>query len=48
MHGFSVGKPGFYLEIELPWTARSVLDQLAGRRQQMEVVAVREAMEAME
>jgi hypothetical protein len=38
----SVGMPGFYLEIDLPASERAVLDQLANRRQHMELVAVRE------
>ena len=36
---------GFYLEIQLPATERSGIDQLADRRQRMEVVAVREPAE---
>jgi len=35
------GTPGFYLEVQLPANARSGLDQLADRRQNMEVVSVR-------
>jgi hypothetical protein len=38
----SVGTPGFYLEIDLPASERAVLDQLADRRQHMELVAVHE------
>lgn len=38
----AVGIPGFYLEIELPSSERAVLDQLANRRQHMELVAVHE------
>jgi hypothetical protein len=38
----AVGIPGFYLEIELPSSERVVLDQLADRRQHMELVAVHE------
>jgi hypothetical protein len=40
--GVAVGTPGFYLEVQLPGTERAGLDLLADRRQQMEVVAVRE------
>lgn len=36
------GEPGLYLEIELPSTGRGVIDQLADRRQKMELVTVRE------
>jgi len=39
------GAPGFYLEMQLPPTERSGIDQLADRRQKMEVVAVREPTE---
>jgi hypothetical protein len=38
----AVGLPGFYLDIELPARERVALDQLADRRQKMEVVAVHE------
>ncbi|WP_225709581.1 hypothetical protein [Bradyrhizobium cenepequi] len=38
----AVGLPGFYLDIELPVRERVALDQLADRRQKMEVVAVHE------
>lgn len=38
----SVGTPGFYLEIDLPSSERAGLDQLADRRQHMELVAVHE------
>lgn len=38
----AVGPPGFYLDIELPVRERVALDQLADRRQKMEVVAVHE------
>ena len=38
----SVGMPGFYLEIDLPASERAALDQLANRRQHMELVAVHE------
>lgn len=38
----SVGTPGFYLEIDLPASERAILDQLADRRQHMELVAVHE------
>ncbi|RWL18062.1 S8 family peptidase [Mesorhizobium sp.] len=38
----AAGTPGFYLEVELPGSERSGVDQLADRRQKMEVVAVRE------
>ncbi|TIT53337.1 MAG: hypothetical protein E5W72_07265, partial [Mesorhizobium sp.] len=38
----SVGTPGFYLEIDLPMSGRAALDQLADRRQHMELVAVHE------
>ncbi len=38
----SVGTPGFYLEIDLPASERVGLDQLADRRQHMELVAVQE------
>ena len=38
----AAGAPGFYLEVQLPASERSGLDQLADRRQKMEVVAVRE------
>ena len=38
----AAGTPGFYLEVELPASERAGLDQLADRRQKMEVVAVRE------
>ena len=41
----AAGTPGFYLEIQLPATERSGVDQLADRRQRMEVVAVREPAE---
>ena len=41
----AAGTPGFYLEIVLPATERSGVDQLADRRQKMEVVAVREPSE---
>src|ERR1035437_1538842 len=40
--GIAAGTPGFYLEIQLPGSERAGLDQLADRRQHMEVVAVRE------
>jgi hypothetical protein len=40
--GIAAGVPGFYLEIQLPGSERAGLDQLADRRQHMEVVAVRE------
>lgn len=36
------GEPGLYLEIELPSVGRGVIDQLADRRQNMELVTVRE------
>ena len=36
------GVPGFYLEVEIPATERIAIDQLANRRQKIEVVAVRE------
>ena len=39
----SVGTPGFYLEIDLPASERVGLDQLADRRQHIELVAVRPA-----
>jgi subtilase family protein len=39
------GGPGFYLEMQLPSAERSGIDQLADRRQKMEVVAVREPTE---
>lgn len=38
----AAGTPGFYLEVELPGAERAGVDQLADRRQKMEVVAVRE------
>lgn len=38
----TAGTPGFYLEVEVRAGERSVIDQLANRRQHMEVVAVRE------
>lgn len=38
----AVGMPGFYLEIDLPSSERAGLDQLADRRQHMELVAVHE------
>ena len=38
----AIGVPGFYLDIELPASERVGLDQLADRRQKMEVVAVHE------
>ena len=38
----AAGTPGFYLEIELPPLERAAIDQLADRRQKMEVVVVRE------
>ncbi|RWO93810.1 MAG: S8 family peptidase [Mesorhizobium sp.] len=38
----AAGTPGFYLEVELPGSERAGVDQLADRRQKMEVVAVRE------
>lgn len=38
----TVGIPGFYLEIDLPSSERAGLDQLADRRQHMELVAVHE------
>jgi hypothetical protein len=41
----SVGEPGFYLEVQLPGTERAAIDQLADRRQKMEVVSVREPSE---
>jgi hypothetical protein len=37
----ATGIPGFYLEIQLPFSERSVIDQLADRRQKMELLAVR-------
>src|SRR5829696_5398211 len=40
--GLAAGTPGFYLEIDVPLGDRAVIDQLADRRQHMEVVAVRE------
>jgi len=36
------GKPGFYLEIEIPAEERSAIDQLGDRRKAVEVVAVRD------
>jgi hypothetical protein len=41
----SADTPGFYLEIEIPATQRSVVDKLADRRQKMELVAVRDGTE---
>lgn len=41
----AAGVPGFYLEVQLPATERGAVDQLADRRQKMEVVAVREPAE---
>lgn len=41
----SVGTPGFYLEIDLPSSERAGLDQLADRRQHMELVAVHEPVQ---
>ncbi|CAH1648115.1 S8 family peptidase [Chelatococcus asaccharovorans] len=38
----SVGTPGFYLEIDLPASERVALDQLADRRQHMELVSIHE------
>lgn len=38
----AAGTPGFYLEVEFPGSERAGIDQLADRRQKMEVVAVRE------
>lgn len=38
----AAGTPGFYLEVLVPAGERAVIDQLADRRKQMEVVAVRE------
>ncbi|MDX8448280.1 S8 family peptidase [Mesorhizobium captivum] len=38
----SVGVPGFYLEIDLPASERPGIDQLADRRQHIELVAVQE------
>lgn len=35
------GTPGYYVEIEVPAAERAVIDQLADRRQRMEVVSVR-------
>jgi hypothetical protein len=43
--GIAAGTPGFYLEIQLPGSERAGLDQLADRRQHMEVVAVREPLQ---
>jgi hypothetical protein len=42
----AAGTPGFYLEVELPRSERAGIDQLADRRQKMEVVAVREPVVA--
>jgi Subtilase family len=42
----AAGTPGFYLEVQLPTTERVGVDQLANRRQKMELVAVREPTEA--
>ncbi len=41
----SVGIPGFYLEIDLPSSERTGLDQLTDRRQNMELVAVKEPVQ---
>lgn len=41
----TAGTPGFYLEVQLPATERSGVDQLSNRRQKIEVVAVREPAE---
>ncbi len=38
----AAGAPGFYLEVELPVAERAAIDQLADRRQKLELVAVRE------
>jgi hypothetical protein len=38
---FEAGARGFYLDIEIPQGSAGVIDQLADRRKQMEVVAVR-------
>ncbi len=35
------GRPGYYLEFELPYQERDVVDKLSNRRQHVEVVAVR-------
>lgn len=43
--GIAAGTLGFYLEVQLPGSERAGLDQLADRRQHMEVVAVREPTE---
>ena len=40
--GIAEGKPGFYLEIEIPADERSVIDQLGDRRKAVEVVTVRD------
>ena len=41
----AVGIPGFYLEIDLPSSERAGLDQLADRRQHMELVAVHDPVQ---
>ena len=41
----AVGTPGFYLEVQLPANEITGVDQLADRRQKMELVAVREPTE---
>ncbi|HEX2654361.1 MAG TPA: S8 family peptidase, partial [Xanthobacteraceae bacterium] len=41
----AIGTPGFYLEVQVPSGQSSVVDQLADRRKQMEVVSVRESTE---
>lgn len=41
----SVGTPGFYLEIDLPASERVALDQLADRRQHMELVSIHEPVQ---
>ena len=40
----AAGTPGFYLEFVLPAGEQAVIDQLADRRKQIEVVAVREGV----
>jgi hypothetical protein len=41
----SAGMPGFYLEFQIPAGESAVIDQLANRKQKLEVVAVREPTE---